>query len=1803
MTSTRGKVIRINSDGTIPQDNPFIDGPGGNLDEIWAYGLRNPWRLTSDNETNRIFISEVGGNDERAREDLHIGEAGANYGWDGQELQGITGIAGISDPIFTYDHSESNDNSGAIAGGIVYRGDRLPSEFQGAYFFGDYAQNWIRYLQFDGNGNVIDAEPETPDTVEAFNFIEDGGNVVAFENGTDGYLYYLDIYQNPNDLGALRRISFTGEDANQAPEITTAEANVVSGSSPLTVDFTSSATDPEDDPLTYLWDFGDGSPQVTGENVTHTFENNGSYEVTLVVSDNQTNSTTIDEPIDITVGLAPDATITSPTDGNLFRAGDLITLTGSATDADSTLTDDNYSWEVRFLHNTHFHPEENDLIGSGQTFQVDTTGHLFTGDTGFEIILTVTDSDGLSDIESVIIRPEKVDLTFTSNVPGGVDFTLDGSLQSGSFVVDTAINFDHSVIFPEVVNSGGLEYTFESWSDGVTTPNRSLVVPDANQTYTANYTVTGESTGLPVTDGLVLSLDADSGVATDGNGIVTGWTDGSGSGNDLSSTGDPLLVTGGLNGNNIIDFDGDGDALQRLSDVNGLPTGNGDRTVFVVANYESVGNGGFTYGQPSRGQAFGLVVDENGNLGVQGWGNASDQISSEAGTNQGWLVQSAQLNGGTLTQYKNGTQIDSDAVNYNTALNQILLGAEIDGSPNLDMSVASVIVFDRALSETERQQVENYLQDRYLSSSTGGGNTDPIAVADEVSTDKETVFSGNVLNDNGNGADSDLDGDSLNVSAVNGEATNVDAEISLTSGALLTVNSDGSFSYDPNGQFASLAAGESATDSFDYTISDGNGGLDTATVNVTINGQTPDLIPDAINFSDYMFETGVNSSRALKVFDSVSSGELSGVDFVFDATPVGEDAHFHIPGNPEYLTQHNAAGNGVQIGFTFARQDGLPFAFESFDYTSGIFFGADVNAGFTVTGTLEGGGTVSQTFDAADTLETFQTAILNSPDWSNVTSVSFVGERIEPSGDPAVSPTQELNIDNVIVGLPSTTGVNQAPTAVADEVSTDKETVFSGNVLNDNGNGADSDLDGDSLNVSAVNGEATNVDAEISLTSGALLTVNSDGSFSYDPNGQFASLAAGESATDSFDYTISDGNGGIDTASVTITVTGDIDNGGGETDLPVTQGLVLNLDADSGVATDGNGIVTGWTDGSGSGNDLSSTGDPLLVTGGLNGNNIIDFDGDGDALQRLSDVNGLPTGNGDRTVFVVANYESVGNGGFTYGQARRGQAFGLVVDENGNLGVQGWGNASDQISSEAGTNQGWLVQSAQLNGGTLTQYKNGTQIDSDAVNYNTALNQILLGAEIDGSPNLDMSVASVIVFDLALSETERQQVENYLQNRYLGTSTGGGNTDPVAVDDTASTDVDLAVDIDVLANDSDLDGDPLSLSIITDPTNGTAVINDNNTPGDTSDDLITYTPNAGFTGSDSLSYQISDGNGGTAQANVAITVGTTGGNTDPVAVDDTASTDVDLAVDIDVLANDSDLDGDPLSLSITADPTNGTAVINDNNTPGDTSDDLITYTPNAGFIGSDSLSYQISDGNGGTAQAEVAITVSATGGGTDLPVTDGLVLSLDADSGVATDGNGIVTGWTDGSGSGNDLSSTGDPLLVTEGLNGNNIIDFDGDGDALQRLSGVNGLPTGNGDRTVFVVANYESVGNGGFTYGQARRGQAFGLVVDENGNLGVQGWGNASDQISSEAGTNQGWLVQSAQLNGGTLTQYKNGTQIDSDAVNYNTALNQILLGAEIDGSPNLDMSVASVIVFDRALSETERQQVENYLQNRYSI
>ncbi|MCV6979995.1 tandem-95 repeat protein [Mycolicibacterium pulveris] len=184
------------------------------------------------------------------------------------------------------------------------------------------------------------------------------------------------------------------------------------------------------------------------------------------------------------------------------------------------------------------------------------------------------------------------------------------------------------------------------------------------------------------------------------------------------------------------------------------------------------------------------------------------------------------------------------------------------------------------------------------------------------------------------------------------------------------------------------------------------------------------------------------------------------------------------------------------------------------------------------------------------------------------------------------------------------------------------------------------------------------------------------------------------------------------------------------------------------------------------------------------------------------------------------------------------------------------------------------------------------------------------------------------------------------------------NDAPVAVDDFVAVDEDSgATVIDVLGNDSDVDGDALSVTAVGTASGGTVTLVDG---------VITYTPDADFHGTDSFTYTVSDGNGGTASATVHVTVNSV--NEAPVANDDDVSTNENTPIVIDVLGNDYDVDTeDELAVSLLWPPAHGIAVVNENGT--------VTYTPDTGYRGIDTFTYQLDDGTDTSSIARVTITV------------------------------------------------------------------------------------------------------------------------------------------------------------------------------------------------------------------------------------
>ncbi len=212
-----GKILRINADGTIPNDNPasFLGIPGstsGNNRAIWSVGLRNPYTFTFQPSSGRMFINDVGQN---TWEEINDGIAGSNYGWNICEGACVPANANYRDPLFQYGHGSSATTGCAITGGAFYNPTtaNFPAEYVGKYFYAEFCSGWIR--RFDPAAGTATA------------FATGISNPVDLIVTSDGSLYYL-----ARGSGSVFRVRFNGPTAtfgDVTGRITTGNGSAVSG--------------------------------------------------------------------------------------------------------------------------------------------------------------------------------------------------------------------------------------------------------------------------------------------------------------------------------------------------------------------------------------------------------------------------------------------------------------------------------------------------------------------------------------------------------------------------------------------------------------------------------------------------------------------------------------------------------------------------------------------------------------------------------------------------------------------------------------------------------------------------------------------------------------------------------------------------------------------------------------------------------------------------------------------------------------------------------------------------------------------------------------------------------------------------------------------------------------------------------------------------------------------------------------------------------------------------------------------------------------------------------------------------------------------------------------------------------------------------------------------------------------------------------------------------------------------------------------------------------------------------------------
>jgi glucose/arabinose dehydrogenase len=206
LANLNGKILRINSDGSIPSDNPFVSTPGAR-GEIWALGFRNPFTFNVDPTSGNIFVNDVGG---ALFEEIDNLMKGGDYGW--MLAEGFSNIPGLINPISVYAH---NGASAAITGGTFYEASQFPSIYKGSYFFADFINGFIRRL--DGT------------TLQAHEFITGASSPVDLDVGPDGSLYYLSISSGAvfkiTHVGLSDHLTVVGADAGGTPMVRLLDAS------------------------------------------------------------------------------------------------------------------------------------------------------------------------------------------------------------------------------------------------------------------------------------------------------------------------------------------------------------------------------------------------------------------------------------------------------------------------------------------------------------------------------------------------------------------------------------------------------------------------------------------------------------------------------------------------------------------------------------------------------------------------------------------------------------------------------------------------------------------------------------------------------------------------------------------------------------------------------------------------------------------------------------------------------------------------------------------------------------------------------------------------------------------------------------------------------------------------------------------------------------------------------------------------------------------------------------------------------------------------------------------------------------------------------------------------------------------------------------------------------------------------------------------------------------------------------------------------------------------------------------------
>jgi len=879
-----------------------------------------------------------------------------------------------------------------------------------------------------------------------------------------------------------------------------------------------------------------------------------------------------------------------------------------------------------------------------------------------------------------------------------------------------------------------------------------------------------------------------------------------------------------------------------------------------------------------------------------------------------------------------------------------------------------------------------------------GTNNGPAANADTVNATEDTalVIAASALLGN----DQDVDGDTLRIASV-GSAGH----------GQVTLDASGNVRYTPTANY-------SGADSFSYTISDGRGGTSTATVTVNIAA-----VQDApVASSDSL---GAKEDTALTLPASALTGNDSDADGdALSITSVGNAAHgtvtLNANGSITYVASANYSGAD---SFTYTISDGhggsatatvnvsvaavadapsvLASNAEGFQ---GQSIALAASAALTdldgsealslVMGGVPSGVTLSAGHDNGDgtwTLTPGQLAglSLTTPgDLSGPLTLTLSGTATEASG-PSATTSVQFTVNVLSTG-------NHAPHAVADSVVASEDALLTIAAAALTGN--DIDVDGDSLTITAV-GDAGH----------GQVILNADGTVTYTADANY-------NGADSFTYTISDGHGGSDTGTVNVGVQAVNDH---PTITMPARGLVLTFDDLPSVESyapvptgyggfdwvspqdlyyiNGGGLEgTPYGAGTVSGPNAvfpavgPQPGTVLWQGGGtfdwegaylthFDGSNTVTLVGLNDHAQlytRTVDLQDVPT-------FVKVDWVGIDEvqiwGGGVIGNADINSRW--VMDDFTLAPIATLEDTLLRIPDIAVTDVeagGSIQLTFTAQHGVITVSGAAAGNGTSQVTLSGTIAQINATLAADGgigyTPDANYSGRDLI--RIAMTDSGDGSSGAISDFKLLGLDVHAVNDAPVAADDSARVIVGTTATLNVLGNDTDLDGDTLSVASFTGAAHGMLVLNANGS--------FDYAANAGFLGSDSFTYTVSDGMGGSDTATVQLTVGNP--NIAPVRTAFSATGVEDQVRTFTASSFATDANGDPLVFTA-FNPNHGTATILANGS--------VLYTPEANYNGPVTITTTISDGQGGQVNGPLTLLLSPV---PDAPTAGTISVALDEDT-------------------------------------------------------------------------------------------------------------------------------------------------------------------------------------------------------------